>query len=308
MRFPERVAAKLVWAALCLALASLLFPRVALADRAACAQAHEEGQREANAGHMRAASRLFVKCSNESSCPALIRQDCAEFFETVKRSIPSVVFGAQDETGTDVFAVKVYAGDELVADGLDGRAVELDPGQYHLRFLFPGGEVVASDVVLRESEKGRIIQVRKHARDGAGTASADEATKADAASSTGTSPTKRSPALRIAPWIAVGVGVAALGTGTVMAVVGNGKKSQLDACRPDCPSTKQPVYDNTKALYLGADIAFGTAAVATVVATWLFIASGGTDKPSPHQAPTSSVHPTAAFTPGGGVVGAFGTF
>src|SRR5262249_48383538 len=99
MKYPKRTAARFFAGVACLAVLvlPLLSPRLALADAAACAQDHEEGQREANAGHMRNAVRLFMKCSTEATCPALIRQDCAEFFQTAKRSLSSVVFGAQDE-------------------------------------------------------------------------------------------------------------------------------------------------------------------------------------------------------------------
>jgi hypothetical protein len=282
------IAARFAMATACVS-ASLASSTVSRADPRVCIQAHSAGQRELKAGHLRAAARLFTACGSEPSCPDDVRRECTEFLESAKRLTPSVIFVVQDESGKDVTAVRVYSGDELVVDSLDGRAIELDPGTRHLRFLLPGGRVVATDVLIRESEKGRIIEVKR-----------------ERAASAATTPPNNAGARLVAPWIATGIGVAALGTGIVLGAMGSNKKSELDACQPQCPASKQPVYDNTKTLYLGADIAFGTAAVATVVATWLFLSatSSGGEKPTQGV----SIQPRAGVAPGGGSVGIVGVF
>src|SRR6185312_351133 len=177
----------------------------------------------------------------------------------------------------DVAAVKVFSTDELLVDGLDGRAFELDPGKYKLRFVYPGGEVLSSDVVVREGEKNRLIQVRKD-KPAASAATRDE--------------TAREPkSLGPAPWIAAGLGVAALASGVTLGVMGSSKRDTLEQCKPYCPASDQSTYDGAKGLFLGADISFGVAAVAAGVATWLFVSGLSHDEPA--------TTPVVSFVPGG---------
>ena len=112
----------------CLAAAFAMAPRTAAADAKSCIRAHSTGQRESKAGHLRLASQLFTSCGSDESCPDQLRKECAEFLETVKKTIPTVIFSVLDEDGQDVSGAKVYSSDELLVDGLDGRAFEIDPG------------------------------------------------------------------------------------------------------------------------------------------------------------------------------------
>src|SRR5262249_30690555 len=154
--------------------------------------AHATGQRESKAGHLRLASQLFTSCGSDDSCPDQLRKECAEFLEDVKRTIPTVVLSALDENGHDVASAKVYSGDELLTDTLDGRALDIDPGKYHLRFVLPGGEELSTDVVVREGEKQRLIQVKKDRAPSADRASAGADVHGAAAGSSGSG---------AAPWV-----------------------------------------------------------------------------------------------------------
>ena len=271
------------------------------ADAKACIRAHSSGQRESKAGHLRLASQLFTTCGSDESCPDQLRKECAEFLETVKKTIPTVIFSVLDEAGQDVSGAKVYSGDDLLADGLDGRAVEIDPGKYHLRFVLPSGETLATDVVVREAEKDRLVQVKKE----------KAAPIADTSPAGVAAPERRS--LGPAPWIAAGLAVAALGTGVTLGVLGSGKESDLDQCKPNCPNDMRSTYSSARDLLLGADIGFGVAVVATGVATWLFVVGlAHGDQAAPAQSsqasPAGGVAPVFAYLPGGGLVAAAGAF
>ena len=293
-------------AAVSLALASGIFclastsARPAAADAKTCIRAHSTGQRESKAGHLRLASQLFTTCGSDETCPDQLRKECAEFLESVKKTIPTVIFSVLDESGADVSSAKVFSGDDPLADSLDGRAIEIDPGKYHLRFVLPGGETLNSDVVIREGEKDRLVQVKKERPVPAADALATGSEKRE--------PTRQT--LGPAPWIAAGAAVAALGAGVALGLVGNGKKSQLDQCKPDCPGDLQSAYSSAKGLFLGADISFGVAIVATGVATWLFVSGSGRDDhaPTTPSARSRVVRPVVSFVPGGGLAAVAGAF
>jgi hypothetical protein len=270
--------------------------RTAAADAKTCIRAHANGQRESKAGHLRLASQLFTSCGSDETCPDQLRKECAEFLEAVKKTIPTVIFSALDEDGRDVSGAKVYSADDLLVDGLDGRAFEIDPGKYHLRFVLPGGETLTSDVVIREDDKGRLVQVKK------------EKTASSAPDAAPPAPANRT--LGPAPWIAAGVAVAALGTGVTLGILGSGKESDLDQCKPNCSSDLRSTYSSARGLLLGADIGFGVAIVATGVATWLFVSGlshGDQAAPAPSSRSGLSL-PVVAYAPGGGVVAVGGAF
>jgi hypothetical protein len=274
--------------------------RPAAADAKACIRAHSTGQRESKAGHLRLASQLFTSCGSDETCPDQLRKECAEFLESVRKTIPTVIFSVLDETGGDVSSVKVLSGDDSLAEGLDGRAMEIDPGKYHLRFVLPGGDTLSTDVVIREGEKDRLVQVKKEKPLPVGDAFAPVPEKREAPRH----------ALGPAPWIVAGTAVAALGAGVALGLVGNSKKSQLDQCKPDCPGDMQSTYSSAKGLFLGADIGFGVAIVAAGVATWLFVSGSGHDDHAP-TAPSGlspSVRPVVSFVPGGGLAAVSGAF
>ncbi len=282
------------------AAALLASTRPAAADAKACIHAHSTGQREQKAGHLRLASQLFTSCGSDESCPDQLRKECADFLQDVTRTIPTVVLSAVDESGHDIANTKVYSGDDLVADGLDGRAVEVDPGRYHLRFVLPEGDELAADVVVREGEKQRLVQVKK-------TKPVDLDHPSIELHEPGP---KERPRTGVAPWIAGGVTVAALGTGVTLALLGSQKKSDLDACKPSCPSGDRGTYDTTKTLFLGADIGFAAALVGGVVTTWLFVSSASREAtPDAKSADVSrGVWFSAAPVPGGGSMGVTGRF
>src|SRR6185437_6495341 len=77
----------------------------------------------------------------------------------VNQLIPSVVLGVQDEQGHDLFDVSVTFDGEPLATHLDGRPIDLDPGQHVFRFEAPGRTPVEQRVLLREGEKARQIVV-----------------------------------------------------------------------------------------------------------------------------------------------------
>lgn len=261
-------------------LSSLLgIPRVANADVAACVRAHASGQREAKAGRLKAASELFAACVSEDGCPDAIRAECAEFHESTQRDLPTLIFAAIDAQGADLIQVRVYADERLLSESLDGRPIALDPGQHHIKFELASGEVLESDVLVREAEKNRIVSMRAKATPKAESEATNEAT-----------PGKRG--LPAGFWVASGVSAAALVSFGAFALAGHGKQSALDDCAPSCSSSSHADYDAMKRDYLIADISLGVAVASAGVATWFFFSSKAANKPEHAASPFRNVSVT----------------
>lgn len=253
-------------------------PRAALADVAACVQAHTSGQREAKAGRLKAASALFASCVSQDGCPEAIRSECAEYYKNTERSMPTVIFAALDEQGGDLIQVRVYSDDQVLTETLDGRPIAVDPGQHHFKFELASGQVLESEVLVREAEKNRIVSMR------AKPSPKDEAPAPSTAASGG-------PHLPPSFWVASSVGAAALVSFGAFAALGHGKQSMLDECAPNCSANSRADYDAMHRDYLIADISLGVAVVSAGVATWLFMKSNGSNAPE-HTAAIPAPHLT----------------
>ncbi|MBK8259187.1 MAG: hypothetical protein IPK82_41840 [Polyangiaceae bacterium] len=145
------------------ALAVSTVPHIAYADGAAdrvnvCADASEKGQELRDAGKLRAARDLFVKCA-APACPVIVQKDCAGWLADVTLAIPSVVVSARDENGADLSDVTVKVDGEVLTTRLDGHAVEMDAGAYTFRFERAGADVKEESLILRAGEKRRPVRV-----------------------------------------------------------------------------------------------------------------------------------------------------
>jgi len=132
----------------------------ASADIESCTEAHAAGQRQENLGHLKEALAAFQSCASDAACPLPIRNECTQLYTTVDRRLPSVVISVADGEGNDLVDVRVFSGGTLVADGLDGRPVSIDPGLHEFRFELPTGKELTKSVVVRQGEKDRLVSVR----------------------------------------------------------------------------------------------------------------------------------------------------
>lgn len=121
-----------------------------------CIAAFDQGQHSKTDHHLKQAEKQLLACTKET-CPAVLRADCAEVLKSVQAAVPTVVLAAQDG-GKDVTDVRVYIGTEELATSLDAKAIELDPGEYDVRFERGTNAPVTVHLVLREGEKNREVR------------------------------------------------------------------------------------------------------------------------------------------------------
>ncbi|HEY4116359.1 MAG TPA: hypothetical protein VGM56_00835 [Byssovorax sp.] len=204
-------------AAVAIGFAAVLVAGPAAADdKNVCATAYDDTQSLKKAGRLHDAREQAALCVR-TVCPSFMRVDCARWLGEIEAAEPSVVFEVKDAHGADTTAVRVTLDGKPWLTELDGQAKLIDPGRHTLRFELPDASSKDEDLVVREQEKGRLVQVLF---DGAAP----------------TTPSTPSPS--IAPWILGGVGVALAGAGVAMGVVVLGAKSDVDKLCPGavCPS------------------------------------------------------------------------
>jgi hypothetical protein len=224
----------------------LVCARTARADDASCIAAHVEAQRLQKAGKVRSARDSLVTCANPS-CPAMLVGECSSMLAEVDKSVPTIVLEAQDSNGRDLGDVRVSIGGQLLTPRLDGKAIELDPGEHTFRFETPGFAALEQTVIVREGDKNRRIGV------------------VFSAGPVSPPPVDPDGDRDISPafWASGAVGVAGLVLFGALGLTGLQQRSDLDeqGCAPNCDPDD---VDQTRALFIGADVslAIGIAGLA----------------------------------------------
>lgn len=195
-----------------LLLVSTLASGVASADVQACLGASEKGQRARSAGKLREAREQFLLCSSDG-CPAMVRRDCAQWQGEVIATLPSVVLGAKDRAGRDLFDVTVSVDGETLVRKLDGKSLPIDPGPHTFKFEMAGAPPVIERALVKEGEKTRVIAVTLATGGAPSDAPATSPTAPDPADKSAPGPERHHT---VFPWIVVGLGVATMGAGLVV--------------------------------------------------------------------------------------------
>lgn len=268
-------------------------PGTVWAEPQACISLHADGQREAKAGKLLRATELYMACISDFSCPGMLRKECDELLSAVQANTPTAIFSVVDKTGKDISTVKIYVDDVLVAEVIDGRAISLDPGKHRFQFTLPDGTSLTSELLIREGDKRRLIQVQQEKEElpvvppeaKVAPAPAKESPVVPPVASPPVPPTKKE-ALPTTFWVATAGALVGLGVGTGFAIGGSGLKSELSNCGPYCSEAERGTYSNLKRDYLIADIGFAVGAVSAGVAIWKWVAwQSGQRTPAVGSAP-----------------------
>ncbi|WP_437507577.1 hypothetical protein [Sorangium sp. So ce1099] len=260
----QRTPRRSLFAALAVSALAYLQPaRAHAGDAEACFTASEEGQRLRDEGRLREARARFISCGS-AACPALVRSDCAGWLSDVTARVPTLILSAEDEQGQDVADVQVTVDGAPLAARLDGKAVEVDPGEHVLHFERAGSAPVALRLVVREGEKLRRVSTRlvrsAGPRGGAGVPGGGAPAPEE-----GALPPRgegaASPASALLLPIALG-GVAAAG-GVAYAALGLSARADADRLRTTCaPRCAEADVDAVRTRIVGANIAFGVGVAA----------------------------------------------
>jgi hypothetical protein len=126
-------------------------------EKRACVAAADQGQLVRDAGKYSEATTQFTRCAADE-CPTIVRAQCGLWLGQVLEAMPTVVFAMADSSGHDLTDVRVFEGGKMLANGLDGRPIRLDPGAHELRFESPGHDPVVTTVVLDAGDKNRSVK------------------------------------------------------------------------------------------------------------------------------------------------------
>jgi hypothetical protein len=267
-------------------------------EKQECFDAHELGLKLKREGKLRAARDAFARCTRET-CPGLVRTDCTDILGKLVASQPTIVVGARDSDGKELTSVAVFIDGVRATDRLDGRPIEIDPGERAMRYESADGSVITETMLVRQGEKERLISIRFASKAPVPATAAPSASAATPAAPA--APPKPGGMRRTLGYAFAALGVIGAGGFAYFGLTGLGKEKDLQACEPRC---SQSDVDGLKTRYLMADISAGIGVLGLGLATWMFLS---TPSPSTDKA-AASARVQANVVPGGGFFGVAGAF
>jgi hypothetical protein len=242
----------------CIAALLLSLPEhTARADETeACLAAYDGSQRLRKEGKLAASREQLVLCVRPA-CPRLVQRDCSQWLSSLDAITPTVIVNARDADGKDVLSVRVLVDGVVLSDKLDGKPHPVDPGVHVFRYEREGASPVEENVVIREGEKGRVINVRL-----------PEPPKV------ATAPAKR-PEVPAGPpvgaYVLLGAAVAGGAAFGVLATLGKNdvdRMRQPGGCAPRCDESDVAAARNE---IIAANVSLGVGLVAAGIGTYLLL-------------------------------------
>ena len=123
----------------------------------ACVASFDRAQELRSAGQLLSTREQLAICASPS-CPEALTAKCVTWLGEVDAAVPSVLIAAKSGSGEDTLAVRVIEGERVLVEELDGRDLQLDPGEHQLRFEH-AGQTEERTVVLRVGERSKLVEV-----------------------------------------------------------------------------------------------------------------------------------------------------
>jgi hypothetical protein len=243
--------------ALVAVVAGIAAPSVAGASEpttAACYDAHEAGQVARKRDEIHKARASFAACG-QSACPPIVQRDCVAWAAELAELQPSVVLAVVRGDGSDVLGASVSIDGSPVE--ADGRGVELDPGEHHVRVERADGAPFEQSFAVREGDHARRLEI----------------VLPDPTPSRGLG---KPP---LVSYVLGGVALVSAASFGTFAWLGKSRENELtDACGNRCGDEE---VASVRRSYLAADISLGVtvAALGAAVITWL-IAPRAPERPA----------------------------
>lgn len=259
----------------------LILPATARAvDKASCVDAHASAQKWMKEARLRESKEQLALCA-DSSCPALVRQDCERWLGEVDRQLQPVTIEARDASGKVLMTVRGPLEMQAKTGTKAGTETRADPGPNEAPV--PAGRATGEPQEPQEERDLRSAAGAAEGRTEAPTASGllppaeppvlpPPAAPPDGAQ--GASPrddAARAPAgkprrsLPAAAWVTGFLTLASFGSAAVLGVTGALEARSLrETCAPNCQSSRVSavrqdlVIADVSAL---AGVAFGAATV-----------------------------------------------
>ncbi len=238
-------------------------------DKNTCVDAYGKAQKLRSANQLVSAREQLRICAR-STCPKFIAKDCTTWLVDLESRLPSVVPVARDSSGAEVSNATVSMDGTVIAQQLDGHAIDVDGGRHKFTFAFADGTKVDTEYLVLEGQKAQRVEAAMAASKPApaaqpsGTSTAQVWGTPEASKPNGGSGWNGRKTLAV---VVAGAGVAGVAVGAVFGMNAlSNYSSQQNLCHSsapgDCTDRAQALTDHDNA------------ARASTISTIAFIAGG----------------------------------
>jgi hypothetical protein len=264
----------LAFALLALALAGARTASAADAesDKAQCLSAYEAGQRARKAGQLQMAKASFGFCGS-NACPRVMHADCGRWLAEVEAELPTVVFRVAGG-GVELDGARI-AIDGGLEHELDGRAVELDPGEHSIAFTHEGYQPLERSFRFSVGDKlvQRRVELVPLPSPSPSSSPGDTATNA---ASSALAPEPAPSSTLVPAWLGVGVGTLGVAGLVYFGATARKDESALAVCSPSCSKAR---VAEVRREYLLANVSLGVGAAGFLTAAaWLLFRPQAADQ------------------------------
>jgi hypothetical protein len=124
-----------------------------------CVQSFEGAQKLRDQRRLIDARKELIACGQQQ-CPEVVRTKCIEWLREVEKTIPSIIVRVVDPYGRDATDATLSVDGRVVARTVDGKPIQVDPGQHDLMVELPGApRPVVARIVASEGEQYRSVVV-----------------------------------------------------------------------------------------------------------------------------------------------------
>jgi hypothetical protein len=225
---------------------------------ATCEESAAIAQMERKAGKLIEAREELLQCARDV-CPEPLRGECSDGVEYVTRSLPTVVFVADDGPIQARAGVKISIDGVVTSGGLDGVPVAVNPGAHVFLFESSTGSRSQRTVIVHEGEKAKRLMVLDILPQGSG----------PELRPTISSTTRGEQGVPVGTWISGGLGALGLGVAGYLWLTGIYDVHVLSTtCAPECT---QSDVDGVRRKFVAADVVLGVGVASLALAGVLWI-------------------------------------
>jgi hypothetical protein len=212
-------------------------------------------------------ARSELRVCADTSCPAPLQGECANWLVETQQGIPTVVLLVESDTG-DAVNVKVTVDGEVLTEKIDQTVYEFNPGAHSFKFEYDDFPANEQTVVLRQDEKRRVVRAQ-FMKEKPPEPTPDQSWRGGPAPTPAGPPRNGPRPVPVATYIFGGLALAGAGASAYFGVTGLQKrKEQQDTCAPLCSDSD---VKEVKTSFIIADSAGGFAIVsATIAAIFYF--------------------------------------
>ena len=223
----------------------------------ACIAAFDNGQTLRTEAKLIAAKKAFIQCAQEQ-CPDAVEEKCGEWLTELETTLPSVIVVIP--AGVAASELKLWIDDVERPEALQGRAVDLDPGQHVIRYQKGSDPAQEQPVVVAEGEQKKRIELTIAAPP-----------DPDPAPDPTPAPIPKPPTDEggISPLVFIGFGIAGAGAivGGITGGIALSKASDLEDACPNkvCAEDQRDAFDSGNALSHVSTVSFAIAGAGAVL-------------------------------------------